>query len=50
MKKAVVVGGELIGIETCVALELVDIKTTVVEMLPQILILLDWQLAKCWKP
>ena len=46
IKKAVVVGGGLIGIETCEALQLADIKITVVEMLPQILMFLDWQLAK----
>lgn len=46
IKKAVVVGGGLIGIETCEALHLAGIKVTVVEMLPQILMFLDWQLAK----
>jgi NADPH-dependent 2,4-dienoyl-CoA reductase/sulfur reductase-like enzyme/rhodanese-related sulfurtransferase len=46
IKKAVVVGGGLIGIETCEALQLAGIKVTVVEMLPQILMFLDWQLAK----
>src|SRR6056297_392906 len=46
IKKAVVVGGGLIGIETCEALQLAGIKITVVEMLPQILMFLDWQLAK----
>lgn len=43
---AVVVGGGLIGIETCEALQLAGISITVVEMLPQILTFLDWQLAK----
>jgi NADPH-dependent 2,4-dienoyl-CoA reductase/sulfur reductase-like enzyme/rhodanese-related sulfurtransferase len=43
---AVVVGGGLIGMETCEALQLAGIKITVVEMLPQILTFLDWQLAK----
>ena len=46
IKKAVVVGGGLIGIETCEALQLAGIKITIVEMLPQILMFLDWQLAK----
>jgi NADPH-dependent 2,4-dienoyl-CoA reductase/sulfur reductase-like enzyme/rhodanese-related sulfurtransferase len=46
IKKAVVVGGGLIGIETCEALQLAGIDITVVEMLPQILTFLDWQLAK----
>lgn len=43
---AVVVGGGLIGVETCEALQLAGISITVVEMLPQILTFLDWQLAK----
>ena len=43
---AVIVGGGLIGIETCEALELAGINVTVVEMLPQILPFLDWELAK----
>lgn len=46
IKKAVVVGGGLIGVETCEALHLADIEITVVEMLPQILMFLDWELAK----
>jgi NADPH-dependent 2,4-dienoyl-CoA reductase/sulfur reductase-like enzyme/rhodanese-related sulfurtransferase len=46
IKKAVVVGGGLIGIETCEALQLAGIQITIVEMLPQILMFLDWQLAK----
>jgi NADPH-dependent 2,4-dienoyl-CoA reductase/sulfur reductase-like enzyme/rhodanese-related sulfurtransferase len=45
-KKAVIVGGGLIGIETCEALHLAGIHITVVELLPQILTFLDWQLAK----
>jgi NADPH-dependent 2,4-dienoyl-CoA reductase/sulfur reductase-like enzyme/rhodanese-related sulfurtransferase len=44
--RAVVVGGGLIGMETCEALRLAGIRITVVEMLPQILTFLDWQLAK----
>jgi len=46
IKKAVVVGGGLIGVETCEALELAGIEITVVEMLPQVLMFLDWELAK----
>ncbi|MGA1872436.1 MAG: FAD-dependent oxidoreductase [Thermoplasmatota archaeon] len=46
IKKAVVVGGGLIGIETCEALQLAGIEITVIEMMPQILLFLDWQLAK----
>jgi len=46
IKKAVVVGGGLIGIETCEALQLAGIDITVIEMMPQILLFLDWQLAK----
>ena len=45
-RKAVIVGGGLIGIETCEALSLAGIDITVVELLPQILTFLDWQLAK----
>ena len=46
IKKAVVVGGGLIGIETCEALQLAGIDITVVEMLDQILPFLDWEMAK----
>ncbi len=46
IKKAVVVGGGLIGVETCEALALAGIDVTVVEMLPQILMFLDWEMAK----
>jgi NADPH-dependent 2,4-dienoyl-CoA reductase/sulfur reductase-like enzyme/rhodanese-related sulfurtransferase len=46
IKRAVVVGGGLIGIETCEALQLAGIEITVIEMMPQILMFLDWQLAK----
>ena len=46
IKKAVVIGGGLIGIETCEALHLSGIDITVIEMLPQILVFLDWELAK----
>ncbi len=46
VKKAVVVGAGLIGMETCEALHLAGISITLVEMLPQILPFLDWELAK----
>ena len=46
IRKAVVIGGGLIGIETCEALQLSGIDITVIEMLPQILMFLDWDLAK----
>ncbi|MDY6915669.1 MAG: FAD-dependent oxidoreductase, partial [Candidatus Cloacimonadota bacterium] len=46
VKKAVIVGGGLIGIETCEALQLAGIKVIVVEKLPQILPFLDWEMAK----
>lgn len=46
IKRAVVIGGGLIGVETCEALQLADIEITVIELLPQILMFLDWQLAK----
>ncbi len=44
--KAVVIGGGLIGIETCEALHLAGIELSVVELLPQLLTFLDWELAK----
>lgn len=46
VKKAVIVGGGLIGIETCEALELAGMDITVIELLPQLLTFLDWDLAK----
>lgn len=46
VRKAVIIGGGLIGIETCEALHLAGIEITVVELLPQLLPFLDWQLAK----
>lgn len=46
IKKAVIVGGGLIGIETCEALHLAGIEITLVEVQPQILTFLDWQLAR----
>jgi NADPH-dependent 2,4-dienoyl-CoA reductase/sulfur reductase-like enzyme/rhodanese-related sulfurtransferase len=44
--KAVIIGGGLIGVETCEALELAGIEITVVELLPQLLAFLDWEMAK----
>lgn len=46
IKKAVVIGGGLIGIETCEALQLAGMEITVIELLPQLLTFLDWELAK----
>ena len=46
IQKAVVVGAGLIGVETCEALHLAGIEITVVEMLPQVLMFLDWEMAK----
>lgn len=46
IRKAVVIGGGLIGMETCEALHLAGIEVTVVEMLPQLLTFLDWEMAK----
>jgi NADPH-dependent 2,4-dienoyl-CoA reductase/sulfur reductase-like enzyme/rhodanese-related sulfurtransferase len=46
IKRAVVIGGGLIGVETCEALHLAGIEITLIEVLPQILMFLDWQLAK----
>jgi NADPH-dependent 2,4-dienoyl-CoA reductase/sulfur reductase-like enzyme/rhodanese-related sulfurtransferase len=46
VKRAVVAGGGLIGMETSEALHMSGIETTVVELLPQILTFLDWELAK----
>ena len=46
IKKAVVIGGGLIGIETCEALHLAGIEITIIEMLPQLLSFLDSELAK----
>ncbi len=44
--KAVVIGGGLIGIEVCEALNLAGLEITVIELLPQLLTFLDWELAK----
>ncbi|MFW5770896.1 MAG: FAD-dependent oxidoreductase [Spirochaetota bacterium] len=46
IKKEVVIGGGLIGIETCEALQLAGIEITVIELLPQLLTFLDWEMAK----
>jgi len=46
VKKAVIIGGGLIGIETCEALQMAGIEITIVEMLPQILTFLDAEMAK----
>jgi NADPH-dependent 2,4-dienoyl-CoA reductase/sulfur reductase-like enzyme/rhodanese-related sulfurtransferase len=46
IKKAVVIGGGLIGIETLEALNLAGIELTLVELLPQLLTFLDWKMAK----
>ena len=46
IKKAVVIGGGLIGIETCEALQLAGVEITVIELLPQLLTFLDLELAK----
>ncbi len=45
IKKAVVIGGGLIGMETCEALNLAGIDITVVEMLPHLLPYLELELA-----
>ncbi len=46
IKKAVVIGGGLIGIETLEALQLSGIELTMIELLPQLLTFLDWKMAK----
>jgi len=46
IKKAVVIGGGLIGIETCEALQLAGIEITLIELLPQLLTFLDKAMAK----
>ncbi|HVN97097.1 MAG TPA: FAD-dependent oxidoreductase [Syntrophorhabdaceae bacterium] len=45
VRRAVVIGAGLIGIETSEVLQMAGIRTTVVELLPQILSFLDTQLA-----
>lgn len=46
IKKAVVIGGGLIGVETLEALQLSGIELTMIELLPQLLTFLDWDMAK----
>jgi NADPH-dependent 2,4-dienoyl-CoA reductase/sulfur reductase-like enzyme/rhodanese-related sulfurtransferase len=46
IRRAVVVGGGLIGIETCEALQLAGIEVTIIEMLPQILTFLSSDLSR----
>ena len=46
VKKAVVIGGGLIGVEACEALQDSGIQVTVVEAVDQVLTFLDWDLAK----
>lgn len=46
ISKAVVIGGGLIGIEACEALQLAGINITIVDMLDQVLPFLDWDMAK----
>jgi NADPH-dependent 2,4-dienoyl-CoA reductase/sulfur reductase-like enzyme/rhodanese-related sulfurtransferase len=46
IKEAVVIGGGLIGLETTEAMELAGMKITIVELLPQLLTFLDWDMAK----
>ncbi|MGD8381121.1 MAG: FAD-dependent oxidoreductase, partial [Syntrophobacterales bacterium] len=45
-RRAVVVGGGLIGIEAVENLALKGLKTTVVELAPQVLTFLDWEMAE----
>ncbi|MBM9519651.1 FAD-dependent oxidoreductase [Desulforhopalus vacuolatus] len=45
IKQAVIIGGGLIGVETCEALRLAGLEVTVVEALDQVLTFLDWDLA-----
>jgi len=46
IRKAVIIGGGLIGIETCEALQLAGLELNVIEMLPQLLTFLDFDIAK----
>ncbi|HPR59924.1 MAG TPA: FAD-dependent oxidoreductase [Prolixibacteraceae bacterium] len=46
IRKAVIIGGGLIGIETAEALHLAGIDITVIELLPQLLTFLDYGMAK----
>ncbi len=43
---AVVIGGGLIGVEACEALNLAGLEITLIELLPQLLPSLDWEMAK----
>jgi NADPH-dependent 2,4-dienoyl-CoA reductase/sulfur reductase-like enzyme/rhodanese-related sulfurtransferase len=45
-KDVVIIGGGLIGVETTEALATHGCRVTVVEMLPQILSMLDWEIAR----
>lgn len=45
IRKAVIIGGGLIGIETAEALRLAGIEITIVEMADQVLPYLDWEIA-----
>ncbi|GAB7078624.1 FAD-dependent oxidoreductase [Megalodesulfovibrio paquesii] len=45
-RRAVIVGGGLIGVEACEALREAGLDVTVVELLPQVLMFLDWEMAK----
>ncbi len=46
IKKAVIIGGGLIGVETSEALQAADIEITIIELVPQLLAFLDWELAR----
>jgi len=46
IKKAVIIGGGLIGMETSEALQLAGMDITIIELLPQLLTFLDWEMAK----
>ncbi len=46
IKRAVVIGGGSVGLETCEALHLANINVVLIEAAPQIIPFLDWQLAK----
>jgi NADPH-dependent 2,4-dienoyl-CoA reductase/sulfur reductase-like enzyme/rhodanese-related sulfurtransferase len=46
VKKAVIVGGGLVGVETCEALYAAGMEITIVEAMPQILGFMDWEMAR----
>ncbi len=46
VKEAVVIGGGLIGVETCEAFQNSGIKTTIIELLPQLVSFMDFGMAK----